>query len=283
MTAPDLTTEIIGYRQWYVTSDLELRPAHKTANKWKPGVNTATCERVIQTKHGDFKPKPCKDTPGSDCECGLYALHDPSDLWYGRKDKNLWSSLMVTWGGGADPLVSGIVVAWGKVEVHHEGFRAERARVVALALPEGKRNAAVVRAAASEYGVPCVPIDDLPRIAAEFGVTVPAGMRPPKPEPKEDSLTLAMLGNSGGFWGSGGSLVSGSGYARSSHLWTPGSAYLTVDPGSLFTYAVGGPASTPVAPPPQTRNPITKREPANRQGPRAGRKRPPKNLGNGGR
>jgi hypothetical protein len=87
-----------------------------------------------------------------------------------------------------DPLVSGIIVGWGRIQVHHQGFRSEFARVAALAVPRTKRDAAIVRAVAAEYDVPCVPAGGLARIADEFGSTIPESLRPEKPAPTSDQL-----------------------------------------------------------------------------------------------
>ena len=59
--------------------------------------------------------------PVADCMCGLYALTDPADR---RLDFR------------ADQAV-GAIAAWGDLEVHRTGFRAEHACVTALALPDG--------------------------------------------------------------------------------------------------------------------------------------------------
>lgn len=204
MSAPDLTTEVVGYRQWYVTPDLELRPAgHSTGAVWKRGANTATCGRVKEEALPEadpyglslgytYKADPCGDCPSDGCHCGFYALHDPSDHWYGKAAKNsLWS---LAFAPQTDPLLSGIVVAWGTLQVHYSGFRAQHARIAALAVPETLRDQAVARAVARAYGVPCVPSEELPRIAAEYGGTVPVELRPDKPPEKVSGYATAMGG-----------------------------------------------------------------------------------------
>lgn len=182
----DLTTEVIGYRQWRVTSDLELRAAHKRKAVWATGVNVAECHKsndyiMVYDDEDPPEPKRCKSAPGQDCECGIYALYSPDDFWYGKGGK-AW-----IFGSHAepDPLVSGVIVAWGEMEVHYSGFRAQYARAVALATPDSPRDAVIAKAVADRYGVPLVPANELPRIAAEFGIDVPETMRPPKPE-KDD-------------------------------------------------------------------------------------------------
>lgn len=262
MSEPDLTTEIIGYRQWYVTPDLELRAAgYRVGGSWKPGENEAVCHRMADAMMLTFgyseepqKRHPCGDTPGHDCQCGFYALHDPSDFWYGAQaQRSLWATAMIS-APTSDPLVSGIIVGWGKVEVHHQGFRTQYARIVALALPEGKRDAAVARAAAAAYGVPCVPVRDLPRIAAEFGSTVPMEMRPEKPKPPEDQASTWQQALNQAV---NAAFVSG----NSMHYYSPGGFY-----------------SQPVLPPPPAPpRPKSRfeRKSSNRQGPHQGKR--PKN------
>lgn len=198
-----LSTEVIGYRQWHITPDLTLRAAHKRDQVWTVGTNTAVCKPhdvPDPETHEYHTPEPCAECPSSDHECGIYALHDPSDFWYGKGSS--YYNMRAIWDTGNDPLVSGVIAAWGAMEVHHSGFRTQHARVVALALPETKRDAAVARAVANAYGVPLVPVDELPRIAAEFGSTVPVEMRPTKPEPTLTSGGMMVTFN-GAYSGGG--------------------------------------------------------------------------------
>lgn len=172
---PELTTEVVGFRQWRVRDDLKLRAAHKQQAVWGTGVIKATCHPHANPFNEGRTKDPCKVSPGPCGECGLYALHSPDDFWYGK------SGARGTLGGivpSPDPLIAGIVVAWGEMEVHATGFRAQFARIVALATPESRRDAAVARAVAGEYGVPLVAADALPQIASEFGQTVPEELRP---------------------------------------------------------------------------------------------------------
>jgi hypothetical protein len=186
-----LTTEVVGFRQWRVNDDLQLRATARNAHVWVPGENRAVCDPLPRTAtfgpislrwDGSYDdpppPKKCDHAPTPECECGLYALHSPNDLWYGKK--NLWQ---------ADPLIAGVVCAWGRLEVHHGGFRAEFARVCALAAPESKRDCAVARAVAADYGVPLVDAGTLAQVASEYGVSVPEAMRPEKPAPAEYTVS----------------------------------------------------------------------------------------------
>src|SRR5688500_14051031 len=54
--------------------------------------------------------------PHPDCECGIYAYHRPGRRnWFGEFD---W--------------VEGVITAWGRIEAHADGLRAEHARIEAL-------------------------------------------------------------------------------------------------------------------------------------------------------
>ena len=55
------------------------------------------------------------DVPNADCSCGIYARHQPAS--------------------GTNGQVAGVIEAWGKIEVGTNGFRAQRARLIALANP----------------------------------------------------------------------------------------------------------------------------------------------------
>src|SRR3954465_746626 len=111
MTAPDFIEPLIGFRAGRVEDDGALVPwALVGSGAWAAGVNTAVC-------HAGRKHRP----PDPGCMCGLYALASPSD-------RRLH---------GSDGQIVGAIAAWGDVELHRTGFRAEHAAVVALAEPRG--------------------------------------------------------------------------------------------------------------------------------------------------
>jgi glycine cleavage system H lipoate-binding protein len=141
MTAPDFIEPLIGFRAWHLNGDGALVPwALSGAGAWEPGVNTAVC-------HAGKSHAP----PAADCMCGLYALAS-------SRDPRLH---------GLDGQIVGAVAAWGDIELHRTGFRAEHAAVVALAEPEGGHPAAP--RAAARYDVPLVPRDELEITARRFG------------------------------------------------------------------------------------------------------------------
>jgi hypothetical protein len=187
-----LDFEVIGFRQWNVDGDLRLTSS-AMQYAWTPGVNEAKCCKG--------QGKPCKYAPNPKCECGLYALHAP-EFWYGD-DAAIQGMSMFTVGGMSGMYVAGLLSAWGRMEVHHNGFRAQYAQPVAIAVPDRKRDAAIARAVAAEYSLPTVPQSELERIAPEFGSPVPESMRPEKPESKTDDpwgFGAVITARLGGGW-----------------------------------------------------------------------------------
>ena len=154
--APDFLEAVVGYRAWHVEEDGLLRPWTFMALPWQPGANRAVCAR-------DVRHAP----PVADCMCGLYALTDPADR---RLDFR------------ADQAV-GAIAAWGDLEVHRSGFRAEHACVTALALPDraGFEQREALARAAERYGVPLVAADRLSDEALRHGAPLPDDLWAPSP------------------------------------------------------------------------------------------------------
>ena len=154
--APDFFAAVVGYRAWHVEDDGTLRPWTFSALPWTPGANRAVCAR-------DVRHAP----PVADCMCGLYALTDPADR---RLDFR------------ADQAV-GAIAAWGELEVHRTGFRAEHACVTALALPDraGFEQREALARAAERYGVPLVAPDRLSDEAQRHGASLPDDFLPATP------------------------------------------------------------------------------------------------------
>jgi hypothetical protein len=209
---------VIGYRQWHLTEWVLNPVGYMTAPPWRPGVNTARCAAgsgpssytitfgALNAFEEGVVPIPDHMAPGNQCRCGLYAYHDPI--------KTL-SGVGYVWGA---------VAAWGNIEVHHNGFRAQYAQIVALTEPESREEAENLRWTAREiYKVPVVPYDQLVAEAERHGRSLPVDARPPKPETKDDGVI--WIGGGGavtwpgvtytgaaGSWLSGSYQVSGAGY-----------------------------------------------------------------------
>jgi len=151
-TAPDLIRAVIGFRQWRLR-EAELWSLH-AEDRWDKGVLTARCL-------GEHHDGPA---PDKGCTCGFYA-------WYAPPPRMASAA--------TSELVAGAVALWGRLELHPHGMRAERAMVVALALPlsRGRKRRRVV-AAAQALEVPAVPARRLRKVALEHGDVVPKRMRP---------------------------------------------------------------------------------------------------------
>ena len=175
--APDLIAPIIGYRQWRVTRNAAGEPELSSGGigdaAWTPSTNRAECKLTQLAAAGTYSPSQTvaeggerpHEAPGADCSCGMYGTHaldEPED----------------------STLPTGAIVAWGRIEVHRSGLRAEYARVAVLGMPKVVRSDAqreLVEAAAARYGVPCVPGDRVEEAARELGSPVPASLLPERP------------------------------------------------------------------------------------------------------
>lgn len=135
---------------------------------WGSGENRASC------RHGFRHRAPHHRAPHHECECGLYARYDHEPSW--------------------NNVVWGLVTAWGDVELHADGFRAEYARVAALVQPVdpplGKYSP--VFSCAARYGVPVITMEQFldDSFIAEFGQVVPREMRPVPVSPLDGPMVL---------------------------------------------------------------------------------------------
>ena len=167
--APDYLEAVIGYRAWHLGDDGVLKPWTFTALPWSAGVNRAVCAR-------DDRHRP----PVADCMCGLYALADPSD-----RRLHLQGEQIV-----------GAIAAWGDLEVHRTGFRAQEACIVALALPDraGVDQRDRLERAAARYGVALVPAGDLSAEALRHGAPLPEELwEPAWPAPRRAPARAGAL------------------------------------------------------------------------------------------
>lgn len=178
-----LTSKIIGYRGWTLDG-YKLRSANHQQHGgfWNIGPNKAQCRiearRAFLSQGspwmlgaldvGQHAP-PDHDAPHPDCECGLYAYFDV------HRENNPH--------GFDTDLIWGAVAAWGRVEVHSSGFRAEYAEPVVLAYSprDAYEDVVNLQTIAGELGLPFVTFDELPAEAAKHGQTVPKDMRPSTP------------------------------------------------------------------------------------------------------
>lgn len=147
---PLVATPVYGLRTWTVSGEAgneRLAGPHRRA-PWPAGGAwlEASC------------PEEGHAAPAPGCNCGIHAWHPRPQaarrIFAGRRE------------------VPGVVEASGAIEVHADGFRAERARPYALVLAPG-RNARLARRLADAYGVPIVEAggpDDVLRLCDERGL-----------------------------------------------------------------------------------------------------------------
>lgn len=144
--APDLIEPVVAFRKWRVV-DGRLRSLYEPVF-WLDAMQQAEC----RAPHRGYPPH---DAPQTGCTCGIYASHEPD-----------YEFPTIDFRG-----VSGIVTAWGNIEVHAEGFRAQFVQVEALSLYErwSDRQAEAVRTAAEELGLDLVDLYDLEAAVARYG------------------------------------------------------------------------------------------------------------------
>jgi hypothetical protein len=161
--APDLAAPVVAFRSWRLAAGRLMSPFIPC--RWSGRVMHAACydgNRVL-TRGAGWLDEP-HGSPHEACQCGIYAYHTPGPRsWFGEA---YWCE--------------GVVSAWGRLVVHRDGFRAEHARVEALAVPDGldRIGGAQVERAAAELAVPVVPHDELEDFAAGLGGGVPAALLP---------------------------------------------------------------------------------------------------------
>jgi hypothetical protein len=136
VSAPALVpSPLYGLRTWSVVGERgsERLAGPQRATPWPAagGWLDAGCPR------GHAAPAPA-------CECGIHAWHP-----HARAARRVLAIRRE---------VPGVVEASGAIEVHRDGFRAERARPFALLLTP-RANAALVGRLAAAYGAQIVPVD----------------------------------------------------------------------------------------------------------------------------
>jgi len=176
----DYAEPVLGFRLWALGDDGGLSGVAHDA-LWERGENVAECRAT--PSHASV--------PHKNCRCGFNALHAlPPQAW--------------RYGPG---YVAGAIAAWGDIEWHRTGFRAERACAIALCFDAGDRGAtrSLVERAAARYGVAAVPRADLLEHASRFARSLaPARLpivRPSAPTAavQRDPRSVARTG-ARGYW-----------------------------------------------------------------------------------
>jgi hypothetical protein len=132
---------IIGYRHWFVRADGQLR-ALTMDYLWAAGKPLlAQCRQQYGEPSNRYQLQGSHDPPHSVCPCGIYAFKQAPAA------DELWMDRMFD-GTGGTPYIFGAVLLWGRIVEHERGYRAQYARVAALAA--GHPRAGVL---AERYGV----------------------------------------------------------------------------------------------------------------------------------
>jgi hypothetical protein len=135
---PLVATPVYGLRTWSLSGerpDERLSAAYRDAAPWPTGGAWLEASCPVAEEHR---------APAPECGCGAHGWHPRS-----RAARRILARRRQ---------VPGIVEASGAIEVHEDGFRAERARPYALLLAPG-RNAGLVRRLGEAYQVPVVEVD----------------------------------------------------------------------------------------------------------------------------
>ena len=215
---PDLIQPIIGFRSWDLEDGL-LRSTGVGAAIWDPDVTVAECEtgrdkveasyvtededdELIAFAMAGRKEEPkTHSAPAPNCGCGLYAYHDPIDP--SKQASGLYSIMYMYADRPSTPRITGAIAAWGQIEVHETGFRAEKARIVALCLDDkcatDKDRRKQIEDAAKTYGAEAVPTVYLPDAAYQHGIETPKNLRPKPPEPEPTLAHKGILSSSLSF------------------------------------------------------------------------------------
>jgi hypothetical protein len=157
IAAPDLVEPVLGFRAFEVGSDLLLRSPWVDGWVWRPGVVTARCRQPHLMVWGVTHLAPAQN-----CSCGLYAYREIDS----RLAKGEWCV--------------GAVAAWGEIELHASGFRAQHACAVALAATPrmGLDERELIARTAERYGVEAVPLRRLAEEGLRHARPVASPSRP---------------------------------------------------------------------------------------------------------
>lgn len=182
---------VLGFREWPITKD-GLGAVTGRA-PWVPGVNVADCEHrnghdpgqdgtligfYLSSKGEVIEPHV---PPSAECGCGLYAWHTLDGVLDYHHQRSMWSLVE-----GKALTIYGAIAGWGRTYAHRDGWRAEKARILAFAVRDDTEfMQALGRFLADMYKVPLVPFDMLQLEGARHAAAVPEALLPPKPKPRE--------------------------------------------------------------------------------------------------
>jgi hypothetical protein len=161
--APDLIEAVVGFRKWRVVADHLSSPYIPL--RWEEPVVHARCYPANRSLlFGEGWLDEAHDAPHPACRCGVYAWHSLPRV-----------------GPVPDPdRAFGIVVLWGRIEVHEDGMRAEHAAIRALSFSGrlGRDHRATMADIAARLDVDLVDDSLLAGAARAYGEPVPDSLVP---------------------------------------------------------------------------------------------------------
>ena len=154
-----------GVRRWEVGLDRKGKPRLLGYSDWgwqpwgRPTIAACLTRYGSQHLH-----EPDEPAPATRCSCGLYAHHP-----WARRPIEDWDLL---WGvSPEDNWLIGVVEAWGQLEVHEDGFRAQFARPILLIASTPRRSGepSMLERAAAEYRCSTVRVGSATDLSDLFG------------------------------------------------------------------------------------------------------------------
>lgn len=119
---------VLGFRSWntfpVIRGDMRnqiyyLAPLGAGRDHWVPGENIAECHSHLSHRRPTLSfSDEWRDTPGQHCHCGFNAFNTLEDA--------------EAYNEGSPFAVFGAVAGCGKVQVHEDGWRSEKAQIIAL-------------------------------------------------------------------------------------------------------------------------------------------------------
>ncbi len=157
--APDLIAPVHAFRDWRI-GEYGLLESLRAGQLWTTPVQQAQChpqtlEDFARERHA---------APATDCTCGIHCYFRP-DPDFCRTDFRG---------------VTGIVTAWGRLEVHANGLRAQYVQVQALGTYQRwtRRQKDLAAQVADELGVELIDVFELEAAAPAFGAAMPRVLTP---------------------------------------------------------------------------------------------------------
>jgi hypothetical protein len=125
---------VFGQRSWVIDRLGRLTSVVHDGTPWRPGVNEAKCDTLIanldrilsRSRASALVPDEADENHLATCVCGFYAYFDKQHNNYADSLKGI--------------SVEGVIEGFGKTVLGDKGFRAEKARIVALTLPKPKKD-----------------------------------------------------------------------------------------------------------------------------------------------